>query len=341
MVRPRATPAARRRRKHADRRPAGRAGLRPGRCSGAFCPVLPSITSSTSCGAVASAFCTTRLIFFSSSIRCSCVGRRPAVSTSTTSLPRARPALTASKLTAAGSPPCWLMISTRLRSAQTASCSRAAARKVSAAASSTLAPEVARCLVSLPMEVVLPAPLTPTVRITKGRAPVSTLSGCATGSIRASRSARKARSSSPASANSRLCMRWRKPSTSKVLADTPTSALSRQVSISSSRSSSRRGLRTNNDDNPRANPLFRRRSRQPALPGAASGPVSSAMARAASPASAASGAIVAGVAAGSAPAGAGCGFFFQKLSMETRGMSQNARMVASRQLPAPEVGVAA
>jgi hypothetical protein len=73
------------------------------------------------------------------------------------------------------------------------------------------------------------------------------------------------------------------------------------------------GLRTNNElSNPRANPLFRRRSRH-----------------------------VAGVAAGSAPAGAGCGFFFQKLSMETRGMSQNARMVASRQLPAPEVGVAA
>ena len=62
------------------------------------------MTSSTSCGAVASALVTTRRIFFSSSIRCSCVGRRPAVSTSTTSLPRALPAVTASKLTAAGRP---------------------------------------------------------------------------------------------------------------------------------------------------------------------------------------------------------------------------------------------
>ena len=91
------------------------------------------------------------------------------MSTSTTSRPRARPALTASKLTAAGSPPCWLMISTVLRSAQMASCSRAAARKVSAAASRTVAPELARWLVSLPIEVVLPAPLTPATMITVGR----------------------------------------------------------------------------------------------------------------------------------------------------------------------------
>jgi hypothetical protein len=40
------------------------------------------------------------------------------VSTITTSLPRALPAETASKLTAPGSPPSWLTISTLLRSAQ-------------------------------------------------------------------------------------------------------------------------------------------------------------------------------------------------------------------------------
>lgn len=134
----------------------------------AFWPVLPSMTSSSSCGAVPSALAITRLIFLSSSIRCSWVGRRPAVSTSTTSLPRARPAFTASKLTAEGSPPSWLMISTVLRSAQTPSCSRAAARKVSAAASSTEQPSLARCLVNLPMEVVLPAPFTPATMITVG-----------------------------------------------------------------------------------------------------------------------------------------------------------------------------
>ena len=47
----------------------------------------------------------TRLIFFNSSIRWSCVGNRPAVSAITTSMPRARAAWIASKITAAGSPP--------------------------------------------------------------------------------------------------------------------------------------------------------------------------------------------------------------------------------------------
>ena len=59
-------------------------------------------------------------------------------------------------------------MSTVLRVAQTANCSRAAARKVSAAASSTLAPESDRWRVSLPMEVVLPAPLTPATMMTVG-----------------------------------------------------------------------------------------------------------------------------------------------------------------------------
>ena len=45
-----------------------------------------------------------------------------------------------------GSPPSWLTISTVLRSAHTPSCSRAAARKVSAAASSTLAPSFGQVL---------------------------------------------------------------------------------------------------------------------------------------------------------------------------------------------------
>src|SRR5574343_19318 len=137
-------------------------------CASAFWPVLPSITSTTSWGAVASAFCTTRLIFFSSSIRWSWVGKRPAVSTTTTALPRALPADTASKLTAAGSPPSWLTMSTVLRWAQTPNCSRAAARKVSAAASSTLCPSLARCQVNFPMVVVLPAPFTPATMITVG-----------------------------------------------------------------------------------------------------------------------------------------------------------------------------
>ena len=59
----------------------------------------------------------------------------------TTSVPRAVAASMASKTTADGSAPAaWAMTGTSMRSAQVVSCSMAAARKVSAAASSTRAP---------------------------------------------------------------------------------------------------------------------------------------------------------------------------------------------------------
>ena len=61
------------------------------------------------------------------------------------------------------------------------SCSRAAARKVSAAASSTLSPLSHKWRVSLPIEVVLPAPLTPATMMTVGRcSPITSAfsSGC-------------------------------------------------------------------------------------------------------------------------------------------------------------------
>ena len=73
-------------------------------CASAFCPVLASSTSSDSCGAPGSALASTRLTLRSSSIRCACVGSRPAVSASTTSIPRALAALTASNITEAASP---------------------------------------------------------------------------------------------------------------------------------------------------------------------------------------------------------------------------------------------
>ena len=59
---------------------------------------------------------------------------------------------------------------TPLRSPHTASCSRAAARKVSPAASSTEWPCAWKCFASLPIDVVFPAPLTPAIMITNGRA---------------------------------------------------------------------------------------------------------------------------------------------------------------------------
>ena len=87
----------------------------------------------------------------------------------TTSMPRARAAPIASKITAAGSPPCCWTTAMPLRSPQTTSCSRAAARNVSPAASSTDRFWLRSHFASLPIEVVLPAPLTPAIMITYGR----------------------------------------------------------------------------------------------------------------------------------------------------------------------------
>ena len=80
---------------------------------------------------------------------------------------RARAAPSASNTTAPGSPDSCAITGTLLRSPQATSCSRAAARKVSPAASSTLLPCDCSHFASLPIEVVLPEPLTPAIMITK------------------------------------------------------------------------------------------------------------------------------------------------------------------------------
>ena len=285
----------------------------------AFWPVLPSITSSTSCGAEASALATTRLIFFSSSIRCSCVGRRPAVSTSTTSLPRALPADTASKLTAAGSPPSWLTISTVLRVAHTPSCSRAAARKVSAAASSTLWPWSARCRVSLPMEVVLPAPLTPATMMTVGAcAPITR--GFSSGRSRsASASASSALTAAGSVALASLTRRLRSASRCCV-ARTPVSAISSASSSSSySASSILVPVKTVAMLPPVLRRPVRRRSIQPWRAPAASGlgagsGVPGGRSGAGVAAAAGAGAAVVGASAGGGGVGT-AGFFLKKLNI--------------------------
>ena len=131
------------------------------------------------------------------------------------------------------------MISTALRSAQIASCSRAAARKVSAAASSTVAPASARWRVSLPMLVVLPAPLTPATMMTVGWY-CPTTSGFSSG---ASRSAMASCSSALTWAGSvaRASLTRRFRSASRVsVAGTPASAISSAVSKSSYNASSMR-----------------------------------------------------------------------------------------------------
>src|ERR1700683_3378743 len=77
-------------------------------CATAFCPMVPSRINSTSCGAAGSSLASTRLIFFSSSMRWVCVCSRPAVSAIKTSMRRARAACKASTMTAAGSAPALL-----------------------------------------------------------------------------------------------------------------------------------------------------------------------------------------------------------------------------------------
>ena len=106
---------------------------------------------------------------------------RPAVSASTTSMPRARAATSASWTTAAGSAPgSCATTGTCARSPHSWSCSTAAARNVSAAASSTVCPLAFKRCASLPTVVVLPVPLTPTAKITNGLCAAAIASGAST-----------------------------------------------------------------------------------------------------------------------------------------------------------------
>ena len=142
--------------------PNSRAWARP------FWPVVASITRSTSVTRPAP-FSATRRTLRSSSIRFVLVCRRPAVSASTRSMPRDVARSTASKTTALGSPPSLPRTSSAsARSAHVASCSAAAARNVSPAASSTRRPSPRCWLATLPIVVVLPTPLTPTNSHTLG-----------------------------------------------------------------------------------------------------------------------------------------------------------------------------
>jgi len=101
-------------------------------------------------GVSGNALAMTRFTFFISSIRCVCVVSRPAVSARTTFI-FARPGcLHRIEITAAESPPCCEMTATLLRSPQIISCSRAAARNVSPAASNTDKPCACRYFASLP-----------------------------------------------------------------------------------------------------------------------------------------------------------------------------------------------
>ena len=98
--------------------------------------------------------------------------RRPAVSAISTSMPRERAVCSASKITLAESAP-GLARSPAPGCARprSCSCSTAAARKVSPAASITARRSSRQRRASLPMVVVLPTPLTPTISTTNGCLP--------------------------------------------------------------------------------------------------------------------------------------------------------------------------
>ena len=113
-------------------------------------------------------------------------------------MPSALARLRASKASPAASAPCApLTTGVPVRSPQTRSCSIAAARKVSPAASITDRPSALRLSESLPSVVVLPAPFTPIIRTMKGFFAGSITRGLATGSnARSTSVARMARTSS-------------------------------------------------------------------------------------------------------------------------------------------------
>src|SRR6266581_3670297 len=136
-----------------------------------FCPVVASRTSRTSSTVACRVI--TRLILPSSSISPVLVCSLPAVSTMTASTPRSMPSLTASKATLAGSAPSRSerTVLAPTRAPQVSSWSTAAARKVSAAPSSTVRPSPTSTRASLPQVVVFPVPLTPTTSSTAGRSP--------------------------------------------------------------------------------------------------------------------------------------------------------------------------
>src|SRR6266511_2297898 len=197
-----------------------------------FWPVVASRTRMTS-RTLPPSRCSTRRTFLSSSMRLVLVWRRPAVSTSRTSAPLARAEARASKATAAGSAPCWWRTTCApTRSPQRSSCSVAAARKVSAAASTERLPSSARARASLPQVVVLPVPLTPTTRTMAGRSESGTRSRARLRSAAPTASSSSGRSASPAWA------RERSRSISSPVVATPTSAASRASSSSSQAASS-------------------------------------------------------------------------------------------------------
>ncbi len=124
-----------------------------------------------------------------------------------------------------------------LRSAQTWSCSAAAALKVSAATRSTERPSDRHSSATFPIVVVLPTPFTPTTNTTHGRAPKGTTDGGWSTWRRISSRSRSIIAATPPAAISPL--RALSASTASAAAATPMSAAMRDSSTASRSAASR------------------------------------------------------------------------------------------------------
>ena len=115
----------------------------------------------------------TRLTFLSSSIRCVWLCSRPAVSASSTSMPRACADLSASKITAPGSAPvcCALNSDAGALGPDVQLFDGGGAEGIAGGEQHAQALRRAARRASLPMLVVLPEPLTPTISTTNGLVP--------------------------------------------------------------------------------------------------------------------------------------------------------------------------
>ena len=179
----------------------------------------------------------TRLTFLSSSIRCSWVGRRPAVSASTTSMPAAaRPGSRRRSPPPGRRPPAR---SPRRRCARPRRRAARARRRGTCRrrrAAPTFLP-LAAYLASLPIDVVLPAPLTPATMMTNGLCPV-TASGRSSGASSAASSTASASFSACGVSIRSLFARVRSRAMSVWVASRPASAEMSTVSRSSNSCSS-------------------------------------------------------------------------------------------------------
>mmetsp|Transcript_14727 Transcript_14727/g.21440 ORF Transcript_14727/g.21440 Transcript_14727/m.21440 type:complete len:288 (-) Transcript_14727:300-1163(-) len=144
------------------------AALNPRACCTTFCPCVASTTRRISFILSGIFLSNTPLTFSNSFMRLILVCSRPDVSAINMSTSSESEASIASNMTAAGDFAVDFVMVAFERLAHSSSCRSAAARNVSPAASITLLPSAENLCASLPIDVVLPPPFTPTIINTAG-----------------------------------------------------------------------------------------------------------------------------------------------------------------------------